>query len=65
MADIIRVLRVIEYVGERSAIEEVVSKSIHGVKQYDHRLENGSKASVTIRAGTVGLYPELLTGDQF
>ena len=52
MGDIIRVLRVIEYTGPRDKVEDQVARSLHGEK----RLPNG----VTIKAATVGVYPELL-----
>ncbi|MFA7307201.1 MAG: hypothetical protein WC026_11060 [Hyphomicrobium sp.] len=51
---IARVLRVIEYVGPRSAVEIQVAKSLHG----DLHL-NG----VTIKAATVGTFPEILSGE--
>ena len=54
MSDIIRVLRVIEYTGPRDKVENQVSRSLHGEK----RLPNG----VTIKAVTVGNYPEILEG---
>lgn len=52
MADLIRILRVIEYTGPREKVEDQVARSLHGEK----RLPNG----VTIKAATVGAYPELL-----
>lgn len=52
----VRVLRVVEYVGDRSAVEECVARSLHG----EMRLPNTSKGSYTIRAATIGNYPELL-----
>lgn len=52
MSDIIRVLRVIEYTGPRDKVEDQVARSLHGEK----RLPNG----VTIKAATVGTYPEML-----
>lgn len=53
MTDIVRVLRVIEYVGPRPWVEEIVSKSIHGTKIFG----NGDRC---VRAATVGTYPEFL-----
>jgi hypothetical protein len=50
--DTIRVLRVIEYTGPRDKVEDQVARSLHGEK----RLPNG----VTIKAVTVGAYPEML-----
>ena len=53
--DTVRVLRVIEYVGPRSWVEQVVRDSIHGEKNLSPK---GGKA--VIRAATVGVYPEIL-----
>ena len=53
--DTIRVLRVIEYVGPREAVEELISKSIHGERCY---MRNGK--DIVIRAATLGTYPEIL-----
>lgn len=50
--DIVRVLRVIEYVGPRERVEQVVAKSIHG--------EKDAGRGLVIRASTVGAYPEIL-----
>ena len=50
--DKVRVLRVIEYIGTREAVERVIARSIHGVKKVDNNLE--------IRAATIGIYPEIL-----
>lgn len=50
--DIVRVLRVIEYVGPRGRVESTVSKSIHGERDCGNGL--------FIRASTVGAYPEIL-----
>lgn len=49
--DIVRVLRVIEYVGPRESVEHQVNNSIHGERKY---------RDVTIRATTIGTYPEIL-----
>ena len=50
--EIVRVLRIIEYVGEREKVEDVVSRSIHGTKKINNDL--------SIRAATIGTYPEIL-----
>ena len=50
--DIVRVLRVIEYVGPRERVESTVAKSIHGTKD--------AGLGLTIRAATIGAYPEIL-----
>lgn len=52
MTDIVRVLRVYEFVGPRDKVELQVARSIHGEKDWG----NG----VTIRAATIGTYPEIL-----
>jgi len=52
MSDRVRVLRVIEYVGEREWVEYTVARSIHGVKT----VPRGE-----IRAATIGAYPEMLS----
>lgn len=51
----VRVLRIIEYAGDRHSVEAQVSNSLHGVK-YPH---NG----LTIRAATIGTFPEILIGE--
>lgn len=53
--DKIRVLRIIEYIGDRGRVEEVVSKSIHGTKNVEKGL--------IIRATTIGSYPEILNAE--
>lgn len=53
--DIVRVLRIVEYVGPREAIEKQVANSIHGSRTYPTRF-----GEVTIRAATIGEYPEIL-----
>lgn len=52
--ELVRVLRIIEYVGPREWVEEIVARSIHGTKQ----LANNK----CIRAATIGTYPEILEG---
>ena len=49
--DIIRVLRIIEYVGERSRVEKTIEESIHGCR---------TLLNLTIRVATIGEYPEIL-----
>lgn len=57
--DIIRVLRVLEYVGPRAAIEEHLKQVIHGVKVNDTVL-----GRVEIRAATIGVTPDVLAVGQ-
>lgn len=55
MDDIIRVLKIIEYVGPRSVVESQLSRSLgDGTKVF------GPNNSMTIRIATVGSYPEIL-----
>ena len=51
--DKVRVLRIIEYTGNRDIIEETVRKSIHGTKRIEC-------SNMTIRAATIGEFPEIL-----
>lgn len=53
--DKIRVLRIIEYVGDRTAVEAIIEESIHGTKRI-----NRHKGICIIRAGTIGYSPEVL-----
>lgn len=52
--DIIRVLRIVEYIGPRSKIEQQVLNSIHGERSF------GNYAGITIRAATLGEFPEIM-----
>jgi hypothetical protein len=49
--DIVRVLRVLEYTGPRDRVEETLRRFIQGEEVY---------GGVTIRAATIGEFPELL-----
>jgi len=49
--DIIRVLRIIEYVGPRNKVEDTVKRSIHGEKVIE---------DLTIKAVTLGTVSEIL-----
>ena len=49
--DIVRVLRVIEYVGPRNAVEAHVKLTLHGEKTFQ---------GITVRAATVNPFPEIL-----
>ena len=53
MTDLVRVIRIIEYVGPREWVEKTVAKSIHGIKT----LDNGAR----ITAMTLGEFPESVT----
>lgn len=52
--ELVRVLRVVEYVGPRDQIEEQVRVSIHGEKRF------GRGEAIIIRAATIGTFPEIL-----
>lgn len=54
--DVVRVLRVVEYVGPRNLVEAQVENSIHKVKKVSLR----GLGAITIRAATIGTYPEIL-----
>lgn len=59
MADRVRVLRVIEYVGDRAWVERTIARSVHGTIQIPD--PNDSRRVVgEIRAATVGTFPEIL-----
>lgn len=50
--EIVRVLRVIEYIGPRGWVEDIVSRSIQGTKKIGK--------DTFIRGATIGNYPEIL-----
>ena len=64
MADIIRVLRLIEYEGPREFVEEQVANSLHGTRfgMAGKPLEVGllPPGRVRITAVTLGTYPEVI-----
>lgn len=55
--DIVRVLRILEYIGPRDRVEDLLDRSIRGTRRY------GAMSSdvVQIRAATIGTYPEIMT----
>ena len=53
--DIVRALRVIEYVGPRSAVEKAIKNAVHGIK-----VVGGENGPLEIRAATIGLVPDIL-----
>jgi len=57
MAQLVRVLRVIEYVGERHAVEEALDAAISGRKRIGTKV-GGTK--LTITAATLGEYPDII-----
>jgi hypothetical protein len=56
MSDIVRVLRIVEYVGERSAVEQQVARSIHGTRV---------PGAVAISVTTLGEFPVGLDPDLY
>lgn len=57
--DTVRVLRVLEYIGPRDAVERQVQNSVHGEKTFGR-----PGAEITIRAATIGTYPEILSASE-
>lgn len=62
--DLIRVLRLVEYVGPRSAVEEQVAQSIQGERRFPredkHAKRDWMLDVLTIRATTLGTFPDIL-----
>lgn len=56
--DRIRVLRIIEYVGPRDAVEEQIKRSLHGTRAGGRSLSGFGHCDIT--AMTLGLVPEVL-----
>jgi hypothetical protein len=54
MPDQIRVLRVIEYVGDRAAVENHLKSVL-----YSEKVVHGEHGTYTIKAATVGVVPEI------
>lgn len=55
--DIIRVLRIYEFVGPRAQVENQVARSIHGTK---YVRDYNKSSEIVIRATTIPGYPEIL-----
>ena len=53
--DTIRILRIVEYVGPREGVEDIVAGSIHGTRTISR-----PSGYVSIRASTIGAFPEIL-----
>lgn len=58
--DTIRVLRLVEFVGPRDAVEEQLKNSLHGSR--DGSLGPKSKQHCRITSMTIGIVPETLEG---
>ncbi len=56
MSEIVRVLRVLEYVGPRKDVEEIIMRSIHGTKV----LRTSGLADVKLTAITVHEFAEVV-----
>lgn len=56
--DDVRVLRIVEYIGPRDAVEEQIRKSLHG--EHEGALSKVTGVRCTIRATTLGEYPDLM-----
>lgn len=55
-SDIVRIVRVIEYTGDRERVEQTIAESLHGTTKLGRGL--------TIRTATIGEFPEILETDQ-
>jgi hypothetical protein len=53
--DIVRVLRILEYTGPRRAVEAQIERSVTGKRTWGQ-----PGARITLRAATIGTYPEVL-----
>ena len=58
MSDIVRVLRLVEYVGPREWVEKTVQQSLHGTRTLEEPGTGSSGARIT--AITLTEYPEVL-----
>lgn len=58
--DIIRVLRLVEYVGPRGAVEEQVRKSLHGTREFG---SHNSFVPMRITAITIGEFGEVISDE--
>lgn len=58
--DRVRVLRVIEYVGDREWVENTLSRSIQGTKVVDSKYGKANE----IRTAIVGNFPEILIDNE-
>lgn len=58
--DIVRVIRIVQYVGPRDLVEEQLSKAIHGTRSFSPKARMGRLDLVSITAITLGDFPETL-----
>lgn len=61
MAEILRVLRLLEYVGERALVERTLEKSIKGTLVVQ---QGADRPPLVIRSATLGDFPEVMTDDE-
>lgn len=59
MSDVVRVLRIIEYVGDRLLVENQLKSSVHGFKQIHRR--SIAKPGLYINVRTISAFPDILT----
>jgi len=65
--DIVRVLRVYEFVGPRTMVENQVARSIQGEKTLDCTWGPPNErvyGKMVIKAATIGVYPDILEGEK-
>ena len=55
MSDIVRVIRIVQYVGPRESVEKQIAKSIQGSRFCGLR-----EGPIVISAATLGIFPETL-----
>lgn len=55
MPDRVRVIRIVEYVGEREWVEKTVANAVHGTRQF------GPQPYNTVTAATLGDFPETIS----
>lgn len=60
---IVRVLRLLEYVGEREMVESALQRSIKGTLLVPGA-KHGDRVGLIIRAATLGDFPEIMTDEQ-
>lgn len=61
--DIVRVTRVVQYVGPRSWVEATVARSVHGVKDVSAFVEGPGRRKLIIGT-TLAHFPDILSQEQ-
>lgn len=59
--DVVRVVRIVEYIGQRDVVESVVAKSIQGEKYALVKDAGQTVGGIMIRVATLGKYPDILS----